>query len=103
MDYLLDPRTVAEEIVHAVLNGRSDHIVLPKGLAHLAGMRLWPTWLQVMTRKDLRKMMRGHKGRQVVQPSELIIDAGSPSRTPTQSVTLTPRTPRSMESSTVLV
>jgi hypothetical protein len=66
----LDPETVAEEIVKAVLRGRSDHILLPRGEGIVAALRGWPSWLQTYMRNDLKKMMRNWKGRQVVQPSE---------------------------------
>jgi short-subunit dehydrogenase len=69
--YALDPETVAEEVVRAVLAGKSDHIILPRGNAQITNLKGWPTWAQVGLRKDMKKMMKEWKGRQVLQPSEL--------------------------------
>jgi short-subunit dehydrogenase len=69
--YALDPETVAEEVVRAVLAGKSDHIILPRGNAQITNLKGWPTWMQVGLRKDMKKMMKEWKGRQVLQPSEL--------------------------------
>ncbi|KAI8938784.1 hypothetical protein NX059_004647 [Plenodomus lindquistii] len=61
--------TVAEEIVKAVLKGRSRHIVLPEtGWAILPRVRGWPIWLQTLLRGHL-DLMKNWKGRQVQQPS----------------------------------
>jgi short-subunit dehydrogenase len=79
------PETVAEEIVKAVLGGRSKTIVLPGTAWMLAGLRGWPLWMQDGLRKGLDLMKKFH-GRQVVQPSE---KAGG--------------TEKSVEGSTVLV
>jgi len=68
--YDLEPATVAEEIVNAVLRGQSDHIILPKASGFLAGFRNWPGWMQNIVRKDLKKLMVNWHGRQVPQPSE---------------------------------
>jgi hypothetical protein len=70
INYPLDPATVAEEIVRAVLRGQSDHIILPRAYGIMAGMRNWPVWMQGLLRKDLIKMMKEWRGRQVEQPSE---------------------------------
>jgi hypothetical protein len=98
INYALDPRTVAEEIVKAVLRGRSDHIVLPRGNSYIAGMRNWPLWMQAHVRKDLRKMMKDYSGRIVAQPSETPGTPGS-----SQTPTVTPKTPKSLEGSAVFV
>lgn len=67
----LFPETVADEIVKAVLSGKSRHVVLPElswGIA--PRIRGFPVWMQYGMRKRMDNMMRGWKGRQVVQPSE---------------------------------
>jgi short-subunit dehydrogenase len=69
--YPLDPETVAEATVRAVLAGRSDHIILPVGNSSVTTIRGWPTWIQVLFRMDMKKMMVEWNGRQVLQPSEL--------------------------------
>jgi all-trans-retinol dehydrogenase (NAD+) len=70
MNYPLQPETVAEHIVKAVLAGESAHIVLPRGNGAISGLRMFPNFLQSYLRKDLKKMMTNWKGRQVAQPSE---------------------------------
>lgn len=61
--------TVAEEIVKAVLGGKSQHMMLPEATWGIAPrLRGWPVWFQTATRNRL-DMMKGWKGRQVVQPS----------------------------------
>jgi short-subunit dehydrogenase len=70
LNYALDPATVAEAIVKSVLDGRSEHIILPVGNSYIAGLRNWPGWMQTYVRKDLKKMMTNWHGRQVPQPSE---------------------------------
>jgi short-subunit dehydrogenase len=75
MSYVLDPETVAEAVVRAVLRGRSAHVILPKNNATMAGLRNWPSWMQVLLRRDLKKLMRKWSGRQVVQPSEVEAEA----------------------------
>ncbi|KAJ4303701.1 hypothetical protein N0V90_002602 [Kalmusia sp. IMI 367209] len=68
----LYPETVAEEIVKAVLKGKSAHITLPE---HTWGIipkvRGWPLWMQYGFRKGLKGVMKDWRGRQVVQPSEV--------------------------------
>lgn len=67
----LFPETVAEEIVKAVLGGRSKHVVLPELAWGIAPkLRGFPLWMQYGARKRMDNMMKGWKGRQVVQPSE---------------------------------
>jgi short-subunit dehydrogenase len=68
--YPMEPDTVAEAIVRAVLAGKSDHIILPKGNTGVTSIKGWPLWAQVGLRKDMKKMMSEWKGRQVDQPSE---------------------------------
>ena len=70
MSYQLEPETVAESIVRAILAGRSDHIVLPKNNTTMSGLKNWPSFMQVFFRQDLKKLMQDWHGRQVVQPSE---------------------------------
>ncbi|KAF2853933.1 short chain dehydrogenase/reductase family protein-like protein [Plenodomus tracheiphilus IPT5] len=61
--------TVAEEVVRAVLGGRSRVLVLPEVSWGVAPkLRGWPVWLQTFVRRRLDNMS-GWKGRQVVQPS----------------------------------
>lgn len=68
----LHVETVAEEIVRAVLGGRSRHLLLPENMwLSVAKMRGWPLWMQYGARKGLDRLMRGFRGRQVVQPSEV--------------------------------
>ncbi|RDI81447.1 hypothetical protein Vi05172_g8649 [Venturia inaequalis] len=71
VEYPLDPETVAEAIVKAVLKGRSDHVCLPRGNSFVSGFAGWPVFLQGRIRKGAGKKMRAWKGRQVLQPSEL--------------------------------
>jgi hypothetical protein len=67
----LYPETVAEEIVKAVLRGKSHHMVLPEaGWLIAPRLRGFPVWFQYGLRKGLDHLMAGWKGRQVVQPSE---------------------------------
>ena len=62
----------------AVLAGRSDHVVLPQSLALVAPlMRAYPHFLQVSLRNRMVRLMRGWRGRQVVQPSEEKVDGAS--------------------------
>jgi short-subunit dehydrogenase len=70
MSYTLHPETVAEDVVKAVLRGRSDALVLPRNHVTMKGLRSWPVWMQTGLRNDLKKLMKGWSGRQVVQPSE---------------------------------
>lgn len=70
LSYALDPDTVAEEVVKAVLAGRSDHIILPRGTSGMAQLKGMPTWAQVGLRKGQKKLMQSWRGRQVVQPTE---------------------------------
>ncbi|QDS71612.1 hypothetical protein FKW77_006793 [Venturia effusa] len=72
LEYPLDPETVAEAIVKAVLRGRSDHICLPKGNSLISGLAGWPIFMQASIRKDTKKKMMAWNGRQVSQPSELV-------------------------------
>jgi NAD(P)-dependent dehydrogenase (short-subunit alcohol dehydrogenase family) len=68
----LFPETVAEEVVKAVLAGKSRHLVLPEAAWLLAPkLRALPLWMQYGLRKRMDNMMRNWKGRQVVQPSEV--------------------------------
>jgi len=75
---VLYPETVAEGIVKAVLSGKSQVLTLPETswliLPRLRGM---PLWMQFGIRKRLGKLMKGWKGRQVVQPSLVEGEAGS--------------------------
>jgi short-subunit dehydrogenase len=67
----LFPETVAEEIVKAVLGGKSKHMTLPElAWAVAPRVRSFPLWMQYGARKRMDNMMKGWKGRQVVQPSE---------------------------------
>ncbi|CAO2654245.1 Nn.00g109780.m01.CDS01 [Neocucurbitaria sp. VM-36] len=69
---VLFPETVAEEVVKAVLGGKSKHLVLPEAAWLLAPrLRSFPLWVQYGMRKKMDNLMRGWKGRQVVQPSEV--------------------------------
>ncbi|OCK94279.1 NAD(P)-binding protein [Cenococcum geophilum 1.58] len=71
VSYALQPETVAEEIVKAVLAGRSKHLTLPGAGWYISQkLRGWPIWMQYGLRKRLVRLMKGWKGRQVEQPSE---------------------------------
>ncbi|OCL03500.1 NAD(P)-binding protein [Glonium stellatum] len=71
LNYALHPETVAEEIVKAVLAGRSAHLVLPGAGWYISQkLRGWPIWMQYGLRKRLVRLMKGWKGRQIEQPSE---------------------------------
>lgn len=68
----LYPETVAEEIVKAVLGGKSKHLMLPEAAWAVAPrLRGFPVWLQYGMRKRMDNLMKGWKGRQVAQPSEI--------------------------------
>lgn len=68
---VLFPETVAEEIVKAVLAGRSKHLILPESAWGVAPkLRGFPVWMQYGLRARLDGLMKGWRGRQVVQPSE---------------------------------
>lgn len=68
----LYPETVAEEIVKAVLSGKSALLNLPETswllLPKLRGTSLW---FQYGLRGRLEGLMKGWRGRQVAQPSEV--------------------------------
>lgn len=67
----LYPETVAEEIVKAVLKGKSGHFMKPETAWGIAPkVRGWPVWMQYGMRKRMDNLMKNWKGRQVVQPSE---------------------------------
>jgi short-subunit dehydrogenase len=66
----LYPETVADEIVKAVLGGKSKHMTLPENAWMIAPrLRSLPLWMQYGMRKRMDNMMRNWKGRQVAQPS----------------------------------
>ncbi|KAF2195378.1 NAD(P)-binding protein [Zopfia rhizophila CBS 207.26] len=66
----LYPETVAEDIVRAVLAGKSKHILTPAaGWYFAAKIRGWPMWMQYGLRKRLDNLMKKWNGRQVQQPS----------------------------------
>lgn len=68
----LYPETVAESIAKAVLSGKSQHIMLPEsGWGFVPKVRGLPLWMQYGLRKKLGGLMKGWKGRQVEQPSEV--------------------------------
>ena len=69
---VLFPETVAEEIVKAVFSGKSKHLMLPETAWWVAPrIRGFPLWMQYGMRKKMDNLMRGWKGRQVLQPSEV--------------------------------
>ncbi|EKG22426.1 Short-chain dehydrogenase/reductase SDR [Macrophomina phaseolina MS6] len=71
VNYALEPQTVAEAVVRAVLRGRSDLIVLPAaGWCISAKVRGWPLWMQAGLRKRCVELMRGWRGRIVEQEGE---------------------------------
>lgn len=71
VNYTLEPETVAEEVVRAVLRGRSDLIVLPgAGWWISAKVRGWPLWMQVGLRNRCVELMKGWRGRVVEQERE---------------------------------
>ena len=71
VSYALQPEAVAEEMVKAVLAGRSKHLMLPGAGWYISQkLRGWPIWMQYGLRKRLVRLMEGWKGRQVEQPSE---------------------------------
>ncbi|OAL01302.1 NAD(P)-binding protein [Phaeosphaeriaceae sp. SRC1lsM3a] len=68
----LYPETVADEIVKAVLAGKSKHMTLPETAWHIVPrVRSLPLWMQYGMRKKISNLMANWKGRQVVQPSEV--------------------------------
>lgn len=71
LSYALDTDTVAEAIAKAVMNGRSDHIVLPHvGWWISPPLRGTSLWWQTGLRKRGVNLMEKFQGRQVSQPSE---------------------------------
>ncbi|KAL5397590.1 hypothetical protein PMIN06_012336, partial [Paraphaeosphaeria minitans] len=71
----LYPETVAEEIVKAVLKGRSAHLVVPESAWGIVPkVRGWSLWMQYGLRKGLKNVMKSWKGRQVAQPSEAHVE-----------------------------
>jgi len=69
-DKLPDSVNKTSAVVKAVLAGRSDHIILPRGANGMTILKGLPTWIQVGLRKDTEKLMKKWEGRQVLQPSE---------------------------------
>lgn len=71
VNYTLEVETVAEAVVRQVLSGRSGLLVLPgAGWWVSAKVRGWPVWMQVGLRKRCVELMRGWRGRVVVQEGE---------------------------------
>ncbi|KAF2083626.1 NAD(P)-binding protein [Saccharata proteae CBS 121410] len=69
--YTLEPETVAEAIVRAVLKGRSDMVVLPaSGNALVVPVRTFPYWMQFGLRKGLAGVMEKWNGRVVEREEE---------------------------------
>lgn len=69
--YALQPKTVAEEMVKAVLAGRSRHLMLPgAGWYTSQKRRGWLIWMQYGLRKRPLRLMKEWKRRQVEQPNE---------------------------------
>ena len=72
-DKALYPETVADEIVKAVLAGKSASLILPEAAWLVAPkIRGFPLWMQYGMRKRMDTYMKGWKGRQVAQPSETV-------------------------------
>ncbi|KAL9093506.1 MAG: hypothetical protein Q9165_003901 [Trypethelium subeluteriae] len=71
--YALEPETVAEAVVRKVLSGKGGYVWLPEQSAKLfcVPVRGWPVWMQMGFRKGLVGLMKGFRGRAVVQPSEV--------------------------------
>lgn len=62
----LEPQTVAEAIVRQVLTGRSGQVIAPGFGAVSTWIRALPHWMQLRTRNDGEKFMKGWQGRQVI-------------------------------------
>jgi len=62
----LEVGTVAEEVVRAVLRGRSGQVVVPRFGNVLSALRALPLWYQVGLRKGGDGIMKEWRGRQVV-------------------------------------
>ncbi len=52
-DKVLEPEVVSSAIVNQVLSGRGGQLILPEDLNLLAGIRAWPSWLQISVRNKL--------------------------------------------------
>ena len=63
VSYALQPETVAEEMVKAVLAGRSKHLMLPGAGWYISQKRRgWPVWVQYGLRKRLVRLMKEWRG-----------------------------------------
>ncbi|KAH8808497.1 hypothetical protein F5884DRAFT_792437 [Xylogone sp. PMI_703] len=43
---IIDVKPVAEEITEHIFSGKSGHLVMPKNVNQVSGIRGWPSWLQ---------------------------------------------------------
>ncbi|KAF1983491.1 NAD(P)-binding protein [Aulographum hederae CBS 113979] len=79
--YALEPETVAEGIVKAVLRGRSDVLVMPgAGWALAVKLRGMPSWWGYGLRKGFVKLMSRFVGRAVVQGEGKVEEGGESER-----------------------
>ncbi|KAH6697376.1 estradiol 17-beta-dehydrogenase [Plectosphaerella plurivora] len=63
----LEPQTVADEVVRAVLRGKSGQVVIPGIGSSLPWLRCFPHWYQVAFRAHSQGLMSSFNGRQVVK------------------------------------
>lgn len=64
----LEPVALAEEIVKAVLNGRSGQVILPKESRWLCAVRAMPNWMGCILRNGGLEMMRDLAGENALVP-----------------------------------
>jgi all-trans-retinol dehydrogenase (NAD+) len=62
----LEPVTVAEAIVHKILDCEGGHLVMPTVCNAFVGIRAWTIWAQTMIWKEVRNAMKSFKGKQVM-------------------------------------
>lgn len=71
LDYMLDPSTVAEEIVKRVLAGQSGQLILPGFASFLLPMlRAMPYWFSIAMRNANEGVLAQYRGRLVEDPNK---------------------------------
>lgn len=66
----LEPETVAEAIVKQVLTGRSGQVILPEMGYTLPALAALPAWYQTRLRTRGVEIMKGFRGRKVVEDTD---------------------------------
>ncbi|KAF7511224.1 hypothetical protein GJ744_005121 [Endocarpon pusillum] len=79
LDYMLDPGTVAEEIVKRVLAGQSGQLILPGFASFLLPMiRAMPYWFSTAARNKSEGVLAQYCGRLVEDPNKKYAKSGGP-------------------------